>query len=363
MKIIIVGTCLGVGGAEKVIVDLADEYAIRGHDVRIVSLTGPNSLKPKNSNVTLACLHMTSFLDILPAMWRLRREIAYFDADVVHAHLFHAILMTRLLKIVARLPMLVTTVHSKRVGGAFRRLAYRYTAYLSDVSTCVSQEVASEFFNSRASGSWPLRVMYNGISVEQFKRLETARREVYEEFGLDRGSRLVVSVGRLEPAKDYPNLLSAVALLKKNGERLFVFVVGEGTLRKELEEQIVRLGLANHVRLLGVRRDVCRLLSAADVFVLSSAWEGLPMCVGEAMACECAVVATDCGGVRELVGDTGFLVPAKNSLLLAESISQALHLSHEQRRHFGRKARDRIKTNFSLDASVTQWLEIYGHRS
>lgn len=362
MKIILVGTCLGVGGAERVMVDLADAYVARGHQVRLVALTGPILLRPSNPNVGIVCLNARGTIDVLAAAWRFRQEIADFRPDVVHAHLFHAIVLTRLLRFVIYLPKLVTTVHSTRVGGFFRRLAYRSTERLSDISTSVSEEVARQFLDQKAAGSRPLQVLYNGISLEQFQRMENAHFELAKEFGLDEKTKLIVSVGRLEAAKDYPNLLCALSLLKDRGIPFLAVVVGEGSLRDSLEGQARSLGLANRVRFLGIRRDICRLLSAADVFVLSSAWEGLPMAVGEAMACECTVVATDCGGVRELVADAGFLVPAKNFQLLAESLDKALSLSTEERRRFGVKAQERVQKRFSLDASVTRWLEIYAHR-
>jgi len=363
VKIILVGTCLGVGGAERVMVDLADAYVKLGHEVRLVALTGPIHLRPRNSNVNIVCLQAKGVLDVLSTAWKLRQEIADFRPDVVHAHLFHAIVFTRLIRLIIHLPKLVTTVHSTRVGSPFRRFFYRATERLSDVSTSVSEEVALQFLDQNAAGSRPLLVLYNGIALEQFRRIESAHHDVVKELGLDVKTKLIVSVGRLEPAKDYPNLLFALALLKDSGSQFVAIVVGEGSLRESLEEQVLSLGLANRVHFLGIRSDICRLLSAADIFVLSSAWEGLPMAVGEAMACECTVVATDCGGVRELLADAGFLVPPKNPQLLADNLQRVLCLSDAERKQIGTTARERVQRRFSLDASVGRWLEIYGHSS
>lgn len=360
MKIMLVGTCLGVGGAERVMVDLADAYASLGHEVRLIALKEPNHLSPRNPNVNVKCFKTKRFIGVAATAKKLRDEITDFHPDVVHAHLFHAIILTRLIRLVVSIPRLVTTVHSTHVGGFVRRWAYRWTDSLSDVSTSVSQEVARSFRAQNAVGTRKMDVVYNGTSLDHFRKMENARNEVAKEFSLDQKTSVIVSVGRLEAAKDYPNLLSALALIKTQEVPFLALVVGEGSLRHALKEAVNRLNLSHCVFFLGIRHDICRLLSAADVFVLSSAWEGLPMAVGEAMACECTIVATDCGGVRELVADTGILVPPSNPKLLATNIISALSLSIVERKKIGARAHQRVHNFFSLEASVTHWMEIYG---
>ncbi|SHM00381.1 ISL3 family transposase [Vreelandella subglaciescola] len=101
------------------------------------------------------------------------------------------------------------------------------------------------------------------------------------------------------------------------------------------------------------------LMAASDVFVLSSAWEGFGLVVAEAMACERPVVATDCGGVREVVEDAGFLVPPRNAKALAEAMGRALRLSDDERENLGRAARQRVVERFSLEATAQRYLDVY----
>lgn len=108
-----------------------------------------------------------------------------------------------------------------------------------------------------------------------------------------------------------------------------------------------------------MRKDVHDWMSAADVFVLSSAWEGFGLVVAEAMACERIVVATDCGGVKEVVGDTGILVPAKDSVALAQGLAKGLALTREAALAQGRLARQRIVARYSLSVQAERWLELY----
>jgi len=108
-----------------------------------------------------------------------------------------------------------------------------------------------------------------------------------------------------------------------------------------------------------VRRDIPALLDAADGFVLSSAWEGMPLVVGEAMAMAKPVVATDVGGVRELVGDSGAKVSAKDSNALGEAMLAMMRRPAAARAELGRKARERILNCFGMDAKAHEWEALY----
>jgi len=121
----------------------------------------------------------------------------------------------------------------------------------------------------------------------------------------------------------------------------------------------VQLGVADRIRFLGVRHDVAGLMSASDVFVLSSAWEGFGLVVAEAMACERVVVATDCGGVREVVGEAGYLVKSKDAKALAQALQTTLQLPATQSATLGRAARQRIVALYALDTVVAKWLKLY----
>src|SRR5208337_3817686 len=110
---------------------------------------------------------------------------------------------------------------------------------------------------------------------------------------------------------------------------------------------------------LGLRRDLPALLDAADGFVLASAWEGMPLVVGEAMAMEKPVVATDVGGVRELMGEAGMLVPPKNPDALAAAMLVLMRSSFEARQNLGRKARVRIEDYFNIETRAQQWELLY----
>ena len=125
------------------------------------------------------------------------------------------------------------------------------------------------------------------------------------------------------------------------------------------EKLIIDLDISSYIELLGNRTDIPDLLNKADLFVLSSKHEGLPTVLIEAMACETFVIATDCGGSAEILGDTGILVPVHDSEVLAIALEKAIALPAHLIKDNGKLARKRVEEKFSLQASVTKWLEIY----
>jgi len=238
-------------------------------------------------------------------------------------------------------------------------LAYRLTDWLADISTNVSDEAVEAFEQQRALRPGRMRAIYNGIDTQSFIFGESARRIARRELCIDESSPLLLAVGRLGPEKDYPNLLRAFTELQFGSIQPRLVIVGDGPLRDGLVALAETLGVIDRVTFLGVRHDVPALLSACDLFVLSSAWEGFGLVVAEAMACNRVVVATSCGGVKEVVGEIGYLVPPRDSMILAATLACALRLSPEERLRLGQAGRDRVIANFSLDTTAERYLNIY----
>lgn len=359
MKIMYVITGLGVGGAEKVVTSLADKMADQGNEVLVVYMTGDALVRPSNPAVGLVKLKVNSIWDLPVFFIRFRQLHSCFEPDVVHTHMVHANLLVRLCRLITPMRRLVTTAHNRNEEGRFRMAGYRVTNWLADVSTNVSVEAVRAFEGQNAVPAGKMLAVHNGISLSQFRKSVSGVSRIRSELEVAEYKKLIVAVGRLSEPKDYPNLLSALARVGHENSDWHLAIAGDGPLRNELASLCQKLGLGDRVSFLGVRDDIPDLLSAADLFVLSSAWEGFPIVIGEAMACECVVVATDCGGVREFLGDSGFLVEPKNPEALAAAISHALKLSPEQRVALGRSSRARIEELYSLEATVDKWLAIY----
>jgi glycosyltransferase involved in cell wall biosynthesis len=368
MRIVTVLISLGLGGAEKQALAVAERMAKRGHVVKVLVL---RPLLPEEWRTTLPTVHLDmrkSPLSFFAGILRAHRLLRDFKPDVVHSHSFHANIFARALKITAPSLRVVSTVHSVYEGGRLRMLAYRLTDPLSRRTVAVSQAAAARFVQLKAIPARKSLVVQNGINLAEFT--PDSDRRAATRSSMNAGARFVwFTAGRLVPAKDFPNLIEAFRQVLMEFPETELWIAGAPPDAKVIRHgdgktSFVWLtamagGMRHHVRWLGLRRDVPALLDAADAFVLGSAWEGMPLAVGEAMAMEKAVVVTDAGGVRELVGDAGMLVPAKDAAALAAAMVEMMRKSSKERAQLGRAARKRIQEHFNLDTASDAWERLY----
>lgn len=360
MKIVLIITGLGMGGAERQVSDLADQFTEHGHKVLLISLTGEVANRPHSNLVDLVAINMSKTpAGFIRAFWQVRKIVKIFQPDVVHSHMFHANLFARLLRLTVPMAKLICSAHSSNEGGRLRMLAYRITDHLCDLSTNVSQEAVDIFVRRGAASKTRIIAMYNGIDTDRFHYSDQYRAKLRSELSIADSTLLVLAVGRLTKAKDYPNLLTAFSLLSKSFDNVQLVIIGTGEQQMAIVALAEQLGLSKRVRFLGLRYDVHQWMSAADLFVLSSAWEGFGLVVAEAMACERMVVATDCGGVKEVLGDCGILVPAHDSLALGRGLVKGLELSRDPTYKQARLARLRVINNYSLNTQAERWLALY----
>lgn len=358
MNILILITGLGMGGAENVVVRLADRLVAKGHRVKILYMTGQAAVKPDNPDISIVSLDIKSLLTLPQAYLRARNIVKKFKPDIVHSHMFHANIFARVLRMTVSIPKLICTSHSNNEGGGIRMLIYRLTDSLSDISTNVSQDAVNSLIQKGALLREKTLCIPNGIDIKKFRFDLVSRKRLRQVLNVNH-KHLILAVGRMHPAKDYSNLLHAIALMKKERSDFILYIVGDGPLKNDLLHLTKSLDIQHHVKFLGLRTDIPELLSACDTFVLSSGWEGFGLVVAEAMACERIVVATDCGGVREIIENSGYLVPPRDSYKLYKALSESLDLSEKERYSLGQKARQRIIDNYSLDKNVNSYLDAY----
>ncbi|VVE38700.1 glycosyltransferase [Pandoraea anhela] len=367
MKIALFVTGLQLGGAETQVADLARGFLARGHDVALISLTGPCTIAlPQSPRLTLVELRAgKSPHSLLGAMLRFTAYLREWQPDVVHAHMVHANLMARVARWFVAMPVLVTSAHSRNEGGRARMLAYRLTDRWTDLTTNVSDDAVAAFVAQRAAPAARIVSMPNGIDTARY-RPDTQVRVHWREMLLGPGSAaattpVVFAAGRMVEAKDYPTLVDAFVHVLEGMPDARLFIAGEGPLRAQVQSLIDAKGVAHAITLLGRRNDVAQLLCAADVYAMSSAWEGLPLVVGEAMASALTIVSTDCGGVRELTGERphNTLVPVGDAAALGDALLRHLRTAPSERLAAGAGNRQRIVAHYSLDAIVTRWIATY----
>lgn len=360
MRIVYVLTSLGMGGAEKQVLSLAARMAQHGHTVSLLVLR-PRLAQEWPTPFEVVHLDMRRTpASVFAGILKARRFLRAFRPELLHGHCFHANLVARLLHGLA--PMrVVCTVHNIDEGGWPRMLAYRLTDPLCRLTTAVCDAAAVRFIRLKAIPQDKCMVIANGIDTGEFSpRAEEQRARIRADLGAT-GEFIWLAAGRIVPAKDYPNLLRAFALVHTTSPNARLWIAAEATGPEfaRLNELSAELGLNGCMKCLGLCRDMPALLDAADGFVLSSAWEGMPLVVGEAMAMEKSVVATDVGGVRQMVGDAGVLVPSDDASALAQAMLAVMQMPMEDRQTQGRAARTRIQAEFDLDGKLVEWESLY----
>ncbi len=333
---------------------------MQGHRVLIVSLKGQTQQSIPD-DVELVELHgKKSVVGLMSVLWRLARLLNRWNPDVVHGHMVVANIISRIASIGSRSAVVVSSAHSVDEGGSRHRLrGYRLTDWLADMTTNASQHAVDSYLRLKASTAGKICVAGNGIDFGRYKFSGSDRMRLRAEFGLTADVPLCLAVGRLVPAKDYPNLIEAFAQVVRLLPHAKLFVVGAGPLADSLKQRIEKLGIANSIQLLGMRTDIAELMSAADLFVLSSAWEGAPLVTIEALACQLPIIATDCGGVSDNLNGFGCLVPVGNSAALAEAIIEELKCKRTKMDPTLIEGRRSALERFSLESVSKRWLSLY----
>lgn len=354
-------TGLNIGGAEVQLVSVAKRLKSLGWSPSVISMLpaeGELADELKSSDIGVSSLNMAKGLPDPRAIFRLVTRLRRARPAVLHSHMLHANLLARAAIFLWPGPKLICTIHSVNSGSRSIQLAYRATDPLPDLITAVSHAAGSGFVRNGAASASKMRVVPNGVDLTRFRPDRRDRRLMRHSLGVD-GQFVWLAVGRFDPPKDYPNMLRAFSQVRRS--HIELLIAGQGPLRAEAESLIRDLGIGDRVRLLGLRSDIPQLMNAADAYVMSSQWEGLPIVLLEAAATGLPIVATGVGGNDEVIvnNQTGILVPAQKPCALAEGMQQMMDMDEPKRLEMGRFAREHVTTNFSLDRVVAQWEAIY----
>ncbi|MCG9528882.1 glycosyltransferase [Providencia rettgeri] len=354
MRIDYIITGLEIGGAEYQVVTLLEKLKKKGYQVRVIYLKPPSTTvfidRLAAADIPICSLNLVSYKNFPQALLRLRKELLRSHPDVIHSHMVHANLLTRLVRLLIPSLKIVCTAHSIYEGGKLRDWAYRLTNSLSQMNTTISKAATHRFSNENVFPKNRIRTVPNGIDTEKF--IPNLVKKHHD------GPFRWLAVGRLVEQKDYPTLISAFCKI----ENSILYIVGKGTLYDTLKLQVNHVGLNERVYFLGEYNNIEKLYCQVDGFVLSSKSEGYGLVVAEAMACELPVVVTDSGGPSEIIGSgdiNGLLVPIKNPDALAQAMTKIESMSYLERLDMGRKARQRIKDKYSIERIVEQWEQLY----
>ena len=300
----------------------------------------------------------------LGAMVRMARVLRSASPDVVHTHLFVATLCVAPMAKLCGVPLVI---ESCRIHEGWRRGIWksyridRWVNHLVDANIAISESLRRYLTEEKRFPAEKVVVIRNGRELSRVvspsgRDLNALR----NEFRVQPGELIVSLPGRLEVQKGHAYLLEALPKVLPQFPSLRVLVVGDGSLRVELAAEINRCGLGDHVVLTGYRRDVYDILRISDLVVLPSLWEGLPLTAIEAGALGKPILATSVDGTPEVVlhGETGWLVPAANSVELAKAMCHLLG-DPDLRRRLGERARAYVVQNYSFSRVVAETEQLY----
>jgi glycosyltransferase involved in cell wall biosynthesis len=356
-------TDLSPNGAETQLCRLARSLKARGLDVGVISMRPPAGLvtELQAAGIEVETLNMSPGSLNATAPGRLFSILRRWRPSVLTTFNYHANIAGRLVGPAAGVPVVVTSIRTPQFGSRLREIALRLTDGMSSITCTNSKLVGDALVTRGVLQRERLRFIPNAVDVSSFSVNPHTRAGVRGHLGVPPDRFLWLAVGRLETPKNYPMLLRSIARLKAQDPRFTLHIAGRGPLQSMLEKNARDYGVEKQVRFLGYRRDVAELLAAADGLVLSSSWEGLPNVVMEALASGTPVVATEVGGVRELVtdGESGYIVPVEDEAGLASAMAKLMAAPRPERARMGQKGRRHIEQTYGVERVTAAWLTLY----
>jgi glycosyltransferase involved in cell wall biosynthesis len=315
-------------------------------------------------NIRTAAIHRAGAWDFRDAV-RFVRYLRREKIEVVHSHLFIGSMFASPLARAAGVPAIVETYHlreSWREAKALKSSFWpdRQVARFVDTYIAVSAATAQHLIDTKKIPRTKVETILNGRDLQRFHPISAAERDrTRRRLGVDTGP-VILLLGRLEEQKGHTFAIEAVRQIRDKYPGLSMLFAGTGRLDSPLRAQCEEVGLEGVVRFLGYRDDPELLLGAADIMLLPSLNEGLPLSVVEAMACGTPVVATDIEGTRELVldGKTGLLVPAAEAGSLASAIDRLL-CDQSYRQCLGSNGRRHVESHFDVRSQVAKTRQVY----
>ncbi|MBU2622285.1 MAG: glycosyltransferase family 4 protein, partial [Proteobacteria bacterium] len=292
--------------------------------------------------------------------------LRYERPDIVHTHTSKAGILGRWAAFFARVPIIIHTPHGHVFWGYFGRLKTSFyiilekvTAFITEKIIALTEQEKNDHLHLRIASGDKFSVVHSGIKLDRFLNLSVDPAALRRKLGISEGDLVVGTTGRLTPVKGHRHLIEAAAnIVNARPNTTFVFL-GDGELSDELKNMASKLGMKEKVKFLGWRPDVAEAMSIFGLFVLPSLNEGMGRVLVEAMALGKPIVASDVGGVLDLVvhGENGYLVPPGDVEELVNSIN--IFLSDPiKRKKMGNRGKI-VAADYSADAMVQKIDRLY----
>jgi glycosyltransferase involved in cell wall biosynthesis len=283
--------------------------------------------------------------------------------DILHCHRHKATFYGTIAGKLAKVPVILSHVHGMgRTRNFNRKLLNRFILNRVNKILAVGQAVKDDILKNNPSVP-PEKVINlgNSIDCDKFSKVVKNAAVRPEKFGIQKDAFVFAAAGRLAPTKGYQYLIGAFAQIKKQLPNAQLLIAGSGEMKNELENLALKLGCSSSVHFLGRIDNMPQFYSCVDVFVLSSVAEGLPRALIEAMAAGVICIASDAGGIPEILdnGRFGFLVPPKNENALADAMLKAINMPSQKKETAVIDAKEYIRKNYSHGTMIKKIEKIY----
>lgn len=368
MNICHVITGLSTGGAETFLCRLLESLSPPEFTHSVIVLGRQGALSARIAkHATLHHLNMRAKLPLPRDFLWLRRNLQTSQPDLIHTWMYHANLMGTLAALGMQIPVLwgvrqsLYDIHHEKLA---TRLVIRINRMLSDRPTRIiyNSFTAADQHEKCGFSAERRQVIPNGFDTEVFCPNDDERGRVRAELGIGDDDLAIGLIARWHPMKDHANFLHAAVLLARSMPKTIFVLVGEGMVKENatITALVHSLGLENRVRLCGRRIDIAAFDTAFDIASSSSSWgEGFSNALAEAMACGTPCVATDVGDVREIIGDTGIVVPIRDPEAMSKGWVELAALGARGRMELGLRARARIIERYAMPFVADQYAQLY----
>ncbi|MCX6564922.1 MAG: glycosyltransferase [Candidatus Aminicenantes bacterium] len=369
MKLLIIITDLNVGGAERMLLKVLERLDTR-FSPNVISLGTLGDIGPRIQalGIPVEALGMRPGMLIPIVFSRLVRRLKTIKPDVVHTWMYHADLVGGLAARIAGVKAIGWSIRhgnlspkvNKRTTLAVIRACAGLSRWVPDRILSCSEEARKAHINF-GNAADKIVVVPNGFDLARYKPDLAAYASVRSELGLGEDASLVGMIGRFDQQKNHTGFFEAAGLLHKKMPSTHFLLAGQGIDDKnsELMRAVHASGAGGVTHLLGLRRDIPRLMAALDVLASPAHGEAFPNVLGEAMACGVPCVVTDVGDSAYIVGDTGRALPPGDMAGLAAALEDLLALPAAELAELGERARARVVEHFEIGNVVKRYEAFY----
>ncbi|WP_340371771.1 glycosyltransferase [Peribacillus sp. FSL E2-0218] len=317
IKILHIIPDFGTGGAEKLVLDLLSNYDKSKFTMAVLSLYNKSDTiyekQLEKIGVEVFYLGKKPGVDI-SMIYKIFKLFKKYKPNVIHTHRY-VVRYTLIPSVLQCVPIRIHTVHNvaekelDQIGIKIQNIAYRFFSYIPVAISKSVRKSITELYKINSD----IPLINNGIDIQKYS---------FKGIKKDRDSINLIHIGRFSPQKNHDFLINVFSRVATEKSNVRLRLVGDGELRKQIEDKVILMGIVDRVEFLGIREDIPNLLAESDIFLMSSNWEGLPLTILEAMASGLPIIATEVGGIPDVAkhNSNAILVPRENKDLFYKAV-------------------------------------------